>query len=68
MDQCVIKNKTIELPLKKLGEKTKDALSNSTRVEIQGVIYRAIREILSMTFQGQIDDLEKEKRVRVRLV
>ncbi len=68
MDRCVLKNKTIELPLTKLGGKTKDVLSNSTKVEIQGIIYRAIREILSMTFQGQIDDLEKEKRVRVRLV
>ena len=68
MDQCVLKNKTIELPLTKLSGKTKDVLSNSTKEEIQDIIYRAIREILLMTFQGQIDDLEKEKRIRVRLV
>ena len=68
MDRCVLKNKTIEIKLGKISETTREALSNSTKVEIQGVIYRAIREILSMTFQDQVDDLEKEKRVRVRLV
>ena len=68
MDRCVLKNKTIEIELIKSSETTKEALKTISSKEIQIVIYRAVREILFMTFHSQIEDLEYEKRIKVVLV
>ncbi len=68
MDRCVLKNKTIEIKLNKISERTKEALETVSEKEIQRVIYRAVKEILSMTFHSQVKDLEYEKRIKVVLV
>ena len=68
MDRCVLKNKTIEIKLSKISEITRDALETINNKKIQSVIYRAVKEILSMTFHSQVEGLEYEKRIRVILV
>lgn len=68
MDRCVLKNKTIEIELSKISERTKEALDTVSNRKIQCVIYRAVKEILSMTFHSQVEELEYEKRIKVILV
>jgi len=68
MDRCVLKNKTIEIKLSKISEITREALDTVNNKKIQCVVYRAVKEILSMTFHSQVDDLEYEKRIRVIFV
>lgn len=68
MDECVLKNKTIEIKLNKISESTRDALETVSNKKIQCVVYRAVKEILSMTFHSQVEDLEYEKRIKVILV
>ena len=68
MDRCVLKNKTIEIKLSKISEITREALETTSNKKIQCVIYRAVKEILSMTFHSQVEELEYEKRIRVILV
>ena len=68
MDRCVLKNKTIEIKLSKISEITREVLDTVNNRKIQCVIYRAVKEILSMTFHSQVEELEYEKRIKVRLV
>ena len=64
MDRCILQKKTIEINLTQFHQETKDALETVEEKEIEGVIYRAVKEILQMSFPGQIDEYEKEKRIQ----
>jgi len=68
IDRCVLKKKTIEISLMRFNFETKNILETANEKEIEAAIYRAVREILQMSFHGQIDELEKEKRIRVILI
>ncbi len=68
IDRCVLKNNIIEIPITKLTERTREAFGTSNKKEIQGVFYRVVKEILQQSFSGCVVDLEKEKRIRVRLI